>query len=333
MSLKHENKRAIKLAKEIIAKLDLNLDGQVILTEVGSNYYLFTPIIAALGNAKKVYALAKDSLYGRGEDIKQQCLALADMLNITNIEIAVNAIPEQFIREADIITNSGNLRPLDEKVLKKAKKGVVIPLMYEKWELRKEDIDIAWCKNNDIKVAGTWEEHPDIKVFGACGQLAIKLAHEAGYEVYDNKIIIWSDDHFGEIISDAFISSGAKEVITTVNYAELIKNINNCDFIFICDYDETRSYFGTTGSILNVEELINITNSFGVVHLYGEVDSNLLATKGINVYPAKMGKARHMTQTLGYVGLKPIINLQAAGFKVGELVARNEESSLVQLID
>lgn len=324
-------KRAIKLIKEIISKLKLDLDGYTVLTEVGSNFYLHMPIIASLAGAKKVYAIAKDTSYGNADDVRNECLKMLNMIGIQNVVFSSNIIPDNFVQEANIITNSGNLRPINSELYSKVNKTVVVPLMYEKWELRKEDVDVDWCRQNGIKVAGTWEEHPDINVFGSSGQLAIKLAHEAGYEVYDNNIIVWSNDHFGDVISRAFLQAGASNVITTIEYSDLIENINECDFIFICDYDETRTYFGDNGFI-DIEELIKINNAFGIVHLYGEVNNDILNEKGVNVYPNKRGKAKYMTQTLGYVGLKPIINLQAAGLKVAQEMLNNQYSSLSQLI-
>ena len=326
----YQTKRAIKLINQAIETLKLNLDGQIVLTEVGSNYYIYTPIIAALAGAKKVCAVTKDSRYGKGEDIKNECLRIAAALGVANkIEISINVVPDEFVSEANIITNSGNLRPLNESILSKAKKNVVVPLMYEKWEVRKEDIDIDYCQKNKIKVAGTWEEHPDINVFGACGQLAIKLAHEAGYEVFGNNIVVWSNDHFGDVISEGFRSAGAKKVVTTTNYSDLLKNFKECDFIFVCDYDETRSYFGNNG-FMDLNEFTAINDAFGVVHLYGDIDNQLLSNNGVNVYPMRKGVAKFMTQTLGYVGLTPIINLQVAGLKVAECMIKNEKSELVQ---
>ena len=33
------------------------------------------------------------------------------------------------------------------------------------------------------------------------------MALNAGYEVYENKIIVWSDDHFGEVVKEAFLNN------------------------------------------------------------------------------------------------------------------------------
>ena len=38
----------------------------------------------------------------------------------------------------------------------------VISLMYEAWEFRDTDVDLNYCKKNRIKIAGVWENHPDV---------------------------------------------------------------------------------------------------------------------------------------------------------------------------
>jgi hypothetical protein len=67
-----------------------------------------------------------------------------------------------------------------------------------------------------------------------------------------------------------------------------------------------------------------------VVHLYGAVDCGYAQNKGLSVYPPKNGGAQVMSETLGYVGLKPIVNLQVAGFKVAQELLQNQLSDLSQ---
>ncbi len=328
--LDYKSNRAIKIISNAINKLSLNLTDYIILTEVGSNYYNYTPIIAALANAKYVYAWTRDSQYGSGKEIKEKCMNIAKALSLNDkISITINDKPISQIAEADIITNSGFLRPLNADFLKHVKLNAVIPLMYELWELRQEDIDIEFCKKNQIKVAGTSESNSDINVFGACGALAVKLANEAGYEVYQNNIAVWSNDDFGKVSFNAFKDAKAANVNIYNDYSLLLSDIDKIDFLYICDYNEKRSYFGPKG-FMALDELIKKNNSFGVVHLYGDIDNEILKRNNINVYPDKKGYPNVMTCTLGHVGLLPILNLQTAGFKVGQLLKQNKVSNLIQ---
>jgi hypothetical protein len=328
----YEILRAIKVIRQSIENLNLDLSKKTILTEVGSNFYLFTPIIAALAGAEKVYAWTRDSIYGSGKEIAVACLTIAKEVGVEDrIEISVNEKPQENIKKADLITNSGFLRPLNKEMLSKAKKSVVIPLMFEAWEIRKEEIDIEYCINEGIKVAGTWEDHPKIKVFSFVKELAVKMVHEAGFEIMGSNFIVWSDDHFGKKVKKGLINNGAASVKIVSDFLGLMANISDLDVLFICDYDEERSYFGESG-ILNLKLMKDFNNSFGVVHLYGDIDSNYVENCGINIYPKFNGTPMNMTFTLGHVGLVPLINLQVAGFKVGQEMLTGNYSSLSQPI-
>jgi hypothetical protein len=325
--------RAIRLIREAVDKLSVDLRGYTVLTEVGSGGYLYTPIIAALAGSEKVIAWTSDSRYGKADVIKTECLTIARELGVAqSIEIFQNERSREHISEADIITNSGFLRPLDQSFLKAVKPGAVIPLMYESWELRATDIDIDFCKTNGIPVAGTWENHPAIRVFDSAGALAVKLANEAGLEVFENRIAVWSHDHFGEVSCTAFRNAGAR---TVKMYDECTdewwRDFQSVDFIYLCDYKEGRPFFGPNG-ILNLKRMKDTNKSFSVIHLYGDVDNELLKREDVAVFPDRRGFPQQMTYTLGYLGPKPIIDLQVAGFRVAQDMLENKISDLTQVI-
>ena len=324
--------RAIRQVKASIAKLQLDLSDQVVLTELGSNNYLLLPLIALLANADEVIAWTRDCKYFKAEKVVKDFEDMLVQLDYKGkIQIRVNERPIEDIRRADIVTNSGMLRPLNADFLKSLKNNAVIPLMFEAWELRQQDIDIAYCKNNGIKVAGTWENHPHIGVFHAVGHLAIKLALEAGYEVYQNSIYVWSDDHFGEETKAAFETFGAKQVFMGNDVQELISLASQLDFVYLCDYEEKRPFFGP-GGILDLNEVTNQNPSIGFIHLIGNVDVDYAAKLNVLVYPFKNGKAEIMSETLAYLGSNVVVNLQAAGLKVAQCMLHNLKSSLVQPI-
>jgi hypothetical protein len=326
------DKRAITIIKRSLDKLQVHLTGFNVLTEVGSGFYKYTPIIAALAGAKEVNACTGDSRYGKGVDNISDCKAICDFLGLPNVNFFNNEIPADKIRSSNIITNSGFLRPLNEKLLRHIDPDTtVIPLMFEAWELRTDDIDIEYCKKANIRVAGTWENHPDILVFNAVEALALKMAFEAGYEVYQNNIVVWGDDHFGTKAYQGFLKAGAASVVRINTIDELKRSIEGIDFIYLCDYFDEASYFGLNGKFESFE-LLFAENSIGIVHLFGAVDTTYLKAKNIFVYPEVKGRSRQMTFTLGHVGLKPIINLQCAGFKVAQDMLQGRLSSLMQPI-
>lgn len=325
--------KKIQIIKEFIAKVNLDLSGYTILTEVGTNNYLYTPIIAALAGAHKVYAWTNDSRYGPGSDNIKSCLELCMKFELEDIiEFSNDTRPTYQIQEADIITNSGFVRPINRELIFSMKKSAVISLMYEAWELREEDVDVHCCRESGVRVAGIWENHPDLGIFSGVGPLAIKLSLEAGYEVYQNKIIVWSDDQFGKETVRSFENMGAGKVIMTCNTEELYENLPGTDFVYICDYDERRKYFGRNG-IFDPEKMALKNPFFGIVHLYGDVSINELKKNNIKAYPEKDGKPLVMTETLGYLGATPIFRLLIGGLKVAESMLREIKSDLVQPIN
>jgi hypothetical protein len=201
--------------------------------------------------------------------------------------------------------------------------------MFEAWEFRESDIDIEYCKTNNIKVAGTNEHHPSINVFDFLGPLALKLAFNSKMEILRNSILIWSDDDFGKVAYEAFKSAGADKVDMTIDTEQLYSQASGLDFIFICDYSESRVIIGDNG-IFDLTILQQENPALTFVHLYGRVDPLFARKFDFNVYPEKQGYAQVMTETLGHVGLKPFIDLQVAGFKVGAELLNNKLSELSQ---
>ena len=320
--------RVIKIVKTVCSSLDLNLNGLNVLTEVGSNSYSILPVIAAFAGAK-VFAWTRDSSYGKAVDNISQCRELLECFGLVDkVEFYIGELNKEHLQEADIITNSGFLRPLNAEKLKHAKPGLIIPLMYEEWEFRASEIDLEYCKINDIRVAGTWEGHPSINVFSYVGVLAIKMALNGGFEVKDNNIFIWSKDEFGLEAQKAFKDMKANELTMSTNKAELKDKLPSLDFIFVCDYEEKQNL----QKVLDFEAIKKINPSCGIIHLYGEIDSNSLSKSGLHFYPVRLGKAQKMSFTLSEVGLNPIVRLQAAGLKVAESLKHGKSSSLVQTI-
>src|SRR3954452_5324685 len=122
-----------KLHKRVEA-LNLDLKDKVVLTEAATGAYVVTPILAALAGAK-VYAFSKTTRYGTVEEVISKTKKVFEDYDEHFLDITfIDQITPEIIAEADIITNSGHLRPLNEDKLQHAKDSVVIPLMYEAWE-------------------------------------------------------------------------------------------------------------------------------------------------------------------------------------------------------
>lgn len=324
--------RNFKIIKRLIDQLQLDLTGIKILTEAGSNLFLYTPIIAALANAEKVFVWTKDSDYGSAKSIADQCQAIAVAFNLEiKLEIAINEQPISHLSSSNVITNSGNLRPLDQSKLKYISKNAVIPLMYEKWEFRNSDLDLEFCKSKGIKVAGTWENYPGLEIFNYCEQLIIKLIFDAGFEIKSNKVVIFSSDHFGDLAEKGLTLLGAT-VVKTIDIDSVYKNIVDSDILLFCNYLDQRCLIGNDNSVFSIGKLKSLNDTLCIVHLTGNIDSDLVKRNGVYLYPNKRGYSQKMTETLNFLGSVPALSLLAAGLKVGECLYKKVEHPIVQFL-
>ena len=66
------------------------------------------------------------------------------------------------MQAADIVTNSGHVRPIDARIAGWMRPDAVVPLMFEAWEIDmgRDDVDLAALRDRGIRYAGTNERHP-----------------------------------------------------------------------------------------------------------------------------------------------------------------------------
>jgi hypothetical protein len=320
--------RAQKLIKRAISKLNLQLTGLKILTEAGSNYFIYTPLIAYYAGASKIFVWIRDTKYGSAISIKQEFENIIFYLQLDSsvFDIVLNERPEEHISTVDIVTNLGFVRPLNKEFISLMKHGSVISYMCEAWEIRSNDVDISYCNEKGITVAGVWENHPDFLIFNGCGPLALKLCHEAGFEVYQNNILVISSDKFGQVAYNTFKSIGAEVSIISPNQIDSV-DFTLFDFLFIAEYSYQDEIIGKAQEY-KIEKL----RETAIIHLCGAVDYLWLKEKGVYCYPKQDGYNFRMTRTLAYLGIKPLIDLHAAGLSVGESIYKKRENELVQII-
>lgn len=297
------------LIDEAIQKHKLNLDGFVILTEAATGYFFVTPIIAAKAGARKVFALAKNSSYATAEKAAKFVLEKAKKFGVEKkIEIITEL--SKAIDLADIITNLGSIRPIDKKKIELINPTAAITLMYEPWELRKTDVDIEACRKKRIMVLGTNEDAPTLRIFECTKSLILKMLFEHGLEIYQNNFLVISSDKFGKLINETLIKNQAKSKLMPSSRKIDLKKIgfNRLDAIIIADYLNQKTILGREG-IVDFSSLEKVFPEVKIIQFAGKVDgSNLPAQK--------------MARTFNELGPKPVIDLIAAGLKVGEEMAR-----------
>lgn len=318
--------RIKRLISESIFDFSLDLSGFCILTEAATGYYMFTPIIAALAHADYVLALTKDSQYGKASEVRENTMKLARNWHVDDRIHIIYDRNHKLIGNADIITNLGFVRPIDSSFLKRLKKTAVVPLMWETWEFRDEDIDLEACRRLQIPVLGTNEHHPDLRIFDYIGYIALKLLLEAEIEILNTKIAILGKGEFADQVHNTLKSVRAD---VCVIFQENCKNSNiekakdilkQIDALIVAEHHERKELIGAEG-LITPKEISELNQYVTIIHICGNVDQNSLSENGIRCWPRSFADAGYMSVTTDYIGPKPLIRLHTAGLKVGECLA------------
>jgi hypothetical protein len=327
---------------DIIHSLNLNLNGRVVLTEAATGHYMVTPLIAALSGASKVFAYAKNTKYGTTDFVFSQFKKIIKDFLIENITFTDHLTPE-IISQADIITNSGHLRPLDQGKLKYVNSKAVISLMYEKWELRNEDIDIDYCRKNNIRLGAINERHKKIDVFSYLGDMALKLIFDSGQCLYNNKFILLCNNDFGPYIAKTLshvcsalgviapLKDKSKYLNLKVDWLsdfptiKIPENYKDSKAVVFTAYPFNETWIGDDSSPIPANKLKEQLESPFILRFAGDIDAAFAQHAGLQYYPSDV-KSGHMGILPSDIGLSPILRLQAGGLKVAECLLNDTDT-------
>lgn len=316
------NGRVAGLIREAIDQLHLDLQGLVVVTEAATGHYAVTAALAAAAGADKVFAIASDSAWGRAAAAERETRSLVSKVAPASDVTIVNDASAAVIGAADVITNLGFVRPIDEQRAAQLKPTAVVALMCESWEVRPSDVDIDACARRGIVVLGTNEHAPEWPVFSYSGALAIRMLFDAGIEVLGSRVAVLGRDDFGPVIADALRGVGAhvsidRELTRASSRAAML----GADAIIVVDYASDDLILGPRG-LVRTEDVADVAPASVIVQFAGAIDDTDLRARGFDVWPDPVVPARRMSSTFAALGPKPVIQLHAAGLRVGEAAAR-----------
>jgi hypothetical protein len=337
-----------KLLKRVEA-LDLDLQGTTVLTEAATGAYVVTPLLAAMAGAR-VFAFAKNTRHGTVEEVFANTMKLVDQCKTPQLDITlVSELTPEIISQADVITNSGHLRPLNEEKLRHAKDSVVIPLMYEAWEWRNADIELAYVRKRGFRLGATNERHPDIDVFNYLGDMALKQVFDAGICPYKNRFVLICNNDFGPYI--AKVISRVCDAVAVIDVDEnkrkydftnvewiggfpeirVPKQFKCAEAVIFSAYPFDQTWIGEN-TPLSIEQLKNEFDDVFVLRYAGDVDSKVLDKERIRYFPAHVASG-HMGVLPSAIGYDPIIRLQAGGLKAAQaLITGDHEYESVPVV-
>jgi hypothetical protein len=336
--------------EDAVNRLNLDLTGKVVLTEAATGAYIVTPVIAALAGAE-VYAYTRDTKYGSVADVRKQTNELLEQFGDKGLKVTIiDSLTPDIIAKADIITNSGHLRPLNSEKLQYTKKGVVVPLMYEAWEWRDADLDIEHCKKNGIIIGATNERHPDVDVFNFLGDMAVKQIFDAGLCPYKNKFVLICNNDFGPYIAKVVskICDGlgiidksenkSKYNFENIEWLADFPEINipeqykKAEAIIFTAYPFDKEWIGN-GLPVSLTQIKNEFNNPFVLRYAGDINTNAFDESGVRYFPSNVHSG-HMGILPSAIGYDPIIRLQSGGLKVGEaLISGNYNQKNISILE
>lgn len=330
--------RNFRLIRTVIRSLDLNLESLTVLTEAGTGPYALTPLIAAMAGASKVFSFARDTRYARAGDAIEGMLRLAHDAAVADTIVPLTQLSD-CVDRADVVTNLAQLRPLDATFVARLKPTAAVPLMFETWEYREKDIDLGACWSRGIPVLGTNEEDHRIKILEYLGPLCVKKLMELGIEIVRSRLLVCGAGKFGPIVTRALVHAGADVVVVSdspwggdlaqvLQIGSLDQPLTNpreligLDAIIVATHVAwCKLVIGEDGP-LRPSVLRQWCPDAPILQLAGEINRDHIRAAGIECFPEPPPAPGHMGWTLADLGPRPVVDLHAAGLKVGELLAR-----------
>lgn len=317
------------IRKEILScikDLDLNLTGLTVLTELASGLYIFIPFLCLLAGAEKVYAISKHTKYGDPILIEKDLHSFLPFFELLpgKIEVCAKEVFDNF-HEIDIVTNLGNVRPLDRSFISRLKKKSVISYMCESWEFRKGDLDLEACKEFNIKVLGINENHPVVDCFKETSLIALQMVLESKISIFNSKILILSRDKFGLEIFSLFkrLTDQVHLLSDFLNFKNSLDVFLNANLIIIADYLYQDVILGNDG-ILTPNFISETCPEVKIIQFCGKNAVNDIVKEELSIYPKEQLNSTRMTRALDHISYRAFFRLISGGLKVGQIGVKHE---------
>lgn len=326
--------------RQAVEACRLDLSGLAVLTEAATGPYAVTAVIAATAGASQVIAVAADSRHGAAAQAAQETAMLAALAGVEGRLLIVSEKRPGLVLQADIVTNSGHVRPIDATTVGWMKPTAVLPLMYEAWELRAEDVDLGACRRKQIAVAGTNEAHPALGILDRVGDLALAVLARARVAVRGRPVVVVADNKLGGLICRTLRHAGASPLFAgppeeadglsaeawlgdLFAGAPLRPGHPGVGAVVIAARPRAEPIIGRGGgALLDAEALAARWPGAVVLQVWGDIDRGVLQELGVDCFPGVAPPPGHMGLSLTELGGEPVTRLQTAGLKVGEIMAR-----------
>lgn len=309
------SRRVVRRIEEARRRRGLDLSGLIVLTEAATGYYRTTPVIAALAGAEAVLAVARDTSFGSREDARAQVEDLARAAGVRRT-IEVRFEPARDLAGlAEVVTNLGAVRPLDRAFGDRLRAPrASVSLMFGAADARPADIDVAALRAASIPVAGVDEEA--IGLFRWTGQRIAWWLTEAGLEIVGARLVVWGGGPPARHVARWLDGAGARVLATSRR--PRLADLAGADALLLMD----RRARLADDAPLRPDAVARAAPGAAVLEYAGEVDRRACRRAGLFVYPPEAPARGHVARTIGEILYAPVVELHAAGLKVGEVMSR-----------
>lgn len=318
---------ALAMARAVrrkIADTGLDLRGCVVATECANDAYAATAA-AALAAGAEVHAFGRSSRYATFEQASADVLALVAALGAdsSRLHLTDDAATIPWSR-VDLVTNSGHLRPLDATRLGQLPDHAVIALMFEAWELRDGDIDVATAHQRGLAIVGVDEHHPACGSFELVGTLAVSEAMRQRWSLDGARVLVVSDNAFQAPVLRALRRAGADAVscdprgcVTTAGHVALeAAAVDDAfDLAIVATTPGKVAADGARGPTApeQLAALLVRAGVYGAVQLWGDIDRAPAEAAGVSFGPANAPAPGHQAVPMNGAGFEATVRLQVGG--------------------
>ncbi len=312
------------LMDDAVARCRLDLSGAEVLTEAATGPFVVTPVLAALGGAKRVRALVGSN--DCGTEIAAQTHDLARASGVVDRIELHERKTRSVIGRADIVA-SGAL--IDAAMIRQMKPSAVITLMHEAWELPRGRVDLTACRKRGIAVAGTNGRHPAVHVYSYLGVAVVRLLLDAGVAVQGCTILLLCDNPFASSLVRGLTNAGAR-VALAARPSEVAPG-RSFDAIVVALKHRFRP-------LIAARDLAARWPGAVIAQFCGDLDRKGLDAVHALLWPIAPPPRGHLGTLCASIGPEPIVRLQAGGLKVGEVLSRGvhalpEDFDYIQALD
>jgi hypothetical protein len=243
-------------------------------------------------------------------------MALASLAGVSDRITIVEDLTREMVETADIVTNSGHVRPIDAEKVGWMRPSCVVPLMFEAWEIGvgRVDVDLDALRERGIRFAGTNERHPAIGVFSYLGSMAVKLLTDAHVAVNGSTLLVLCDNPFMPYLEDGLVRAGARVVPRAVLGADDLSA--ELDAMILALTPREQPVLGAAELDVIARSATGVT----IAQFWGDVSRQECELRGIACVPTVAPGQGHMGVLPSAVGPEPIVRLQAGGLKVASIL-------------